>query len=532
MFIDFNPHFTDAATHPFAGQKETKMNATIKSRGFLQFGRSRAEETPAQNELPVKAMLETLPLAVLVANKDFDIIYANQASRDALRRLQNVLPINADSIVGRNIDVFHKNPAHQRLLMSDRRNLPHKARISIGNEWLDLHVSALDREIGGAAGYLLSWSIVTDLVRQEAETKRLLTMLDMMPINVMLADKDTFEITYANKTSIATLRKIEQHLPCRADELVGKSIDIFHKNPSHQRRLLGDYQRNLPHRAVINVGSDKLELNVSALTDSQGGYLGPLVCWSVVTDSVELATKMEEVVSTVSAAATEMRASAEAMRATADSGREKASTVAAASEELSSSISEISRQISRTQQITNEALSEGERSMKIVNGLADAASKIGQVVNLINDIADQTNLLALNATIEAARAGEAGKGFAVVAAEVKALANQTAKATGDISKQVEGIQAATNAVVSANEAINQTLGQMNEIASTVAAAVEEQSAATQNVTSNIGEVSSGAAETGRIAGDVNAASGELAARSEDLRVHVGAFLQKLGVRRG
>ncbi len=502
------------------------MASQHNQRGFLRlWNRNRGRKA-----LPAQRMLDDAPVAIMLCDLDLNITYLNAASREALRKIEKVLPVRADSMLGQSIDIFHKNPSHQRRMLADPRNLPHKARITVGGEWLDLHVSAITDEQGAYLGPMLSWSIITDAVHQETETKKLMNMLDLMPINVMLADKD-LNITYINKTSRDTLRPLEQFLPCKADEVLGKSIDIFHKKPAHQRGMLADHQRTLPHRAVIELGKDKLELNISTLNDPDGTYVGPLVTWTVVTDSVGMATTMGEIVSTVSAASTELKASAEAMRTTADRGSDKSANVASAAEELSASIGEISRQISRAQEITRDALSETGKSLTIVNGLSEAAGKIGQVVKLITDIAEQTNLLALNATIEAARAGEAGKGFAVVASEVKALATQTAKATGDISQQVIGIQQATNAVVQANQAINKTVSEMNEVSATVAAAVEEQAAATKNVAANINEVATASGETGRIADDVNSASTELAQRSNELNAQLMKFLARFSSKR-
>jgi methyl-accepting chemotaxis protein len=255
------------------------------------------------------------------------------------------------------------------------------------------------------------------------------------------------------------------------------------------------------------------------------------------------ATEMQATAQSMSATAEETSRQATAVAAAADQASANVQTVATASEEMSSSISEISRQVEQSTQIARKAVDEAHGTGETMHELAEAAQKIGVVVQLIQDIASQTNLLALNATIEAARAGEAGKGFAVVASEVKSLANQTGKATEEIAAQINAIQSAAQRAVGAIEGIDGTIGQISEISTSIASAMEEQGAATREiarntqeaakgtheVSQNIGGVNQAASETGAAAQQVSDSSSELGKQAETLRTDVETFLEKIRV---
>ena len=273
-------------------------------------------------------------------------------------------------------------------------------------------------------------------------------------------------------------------------------------------------------------------------------------------DMIRLADTFEgavgEIVETVSSASTELEASAATLTSTAARAQELTTMVAAASEEAStnvqsvasateemaSSVNEISRQVQESARMAGEAVDQARKTNDRVSELSKAAARIGDVVELINTIAGQTNLLALNATIEAARAGEAGRGFAVVASEVKALAEQTAKATGEIGQQISGIQAATQESVGAIKEISGTIERLSEISSTIAAAVEEQGAATQEISRNvqqaaqgtqqvsthITDVQRGASETGSASSQVLSSAQSLSSESNRLKLEVDKFL--------
>ena len=276
-------------------------------------------------------------------------------------------------------------------------------------------------------------------------------------------------------------------------------------------------------------------------------------------DMIKLADGFEgavgEIIETVTAASGGLAHSAGTLNKTADQAQKIAATVAAASDaassnvrsvasatgEMASSVNEISRQVQDSARISSDAVAQARKTNDRVGALSKAAARIGDVVELINTIAGQTNLLALNATIEAARAGDAGRGFAVVASEVKALAEQTAKATGEIGQQIAGIQAATQESVDAILEISGTIEKLSDISSTIAAAVEQQGAATQeisrnveraaegtrHVSSNIVEVQRGASETGTASSQILSAAQLLSRDSDRLKQEVGKFLDSV-----
>jgi methyl-accepting chemotaxis protein len=327
---------------------------------------------------------------------------------------------------------------------------------------------------------------------------------------------------------------LEADIPAqgRADELgeMAGAVQVFKENAVRVKKMEAEQidaekRAEKEKRATMNKMADDFEASV-------GGIVKTVAAAS---------TQLQSTAQSLSATAEETSQQSTTVAAAAEQASANVQTVAAATEELSSSVSEIGRQVAQSSQIASRAVTDAMHTNKQIQGLAEAASKIGEVVSLITDIAEQTNLLALNATIEAARAGDAGKGFAVVASEVKNLANQTGKATEEISGQIGGIQVATRDAVVAIEGIGKTIGEIDEIATTIASAVEEQGAATQeiarnveqaatgtqDVTANIGGVNLAASETGTASAQVLEAARELSGESDMLRGEVDKFIAQV-----
>ncbi|WP_299620728.1 methyl-accepting chemotaxis protein [Pelagibius sp.] len=333
------------------------------------------------------------------------------------------------------------------------------------------------------------------------------------------------ELAQGNKT-------IDVPFQGQKDEIgaMAGAVQVFKENALEVDRMAAEQAEREKkaeeekQRAMMQLAND-FEASVKAVVDS------------VSSASNEIKSSAQN----LTAAAEDATSKSTAVAAAAEQATSSVQTVAASSEEMASSISEIARQVTESTRSTGEAKNEVESTDSVVRELAAAAQKIGEVVTLISDIAEQTNLLALNATIEAARAGEAGKGFAVVASEVKSLAQQTAKATEEISEQIDGVQSTTDSAVTAIGRIKETIVKVDEIAGSISAAIEEQTAAvseisnntqqaasgTQEVSTNISDVRKGAEETGSAARQALEAATGLAQQSVELNKKVEEFLGRV-----
>jgi methyl-accepting chemotaxis protein len=367
------------------------------------------------------------------------------------------------------------------------------------------------REIGAIGGGLLLILVASVLTIARGISR---------PVNILTVETTALAEGDLSRTISATERKDEVGAMARA-------LRVFQTNLLDAKRREEESQKEIEaaRKRTLNELADSLENEVVGIIESVGHSAETMK--STANTMAEAAEKTSEQTTIVASAATQ--------------ASQNVQNVAAAAEELYNSIAEISRQVSQSSDVARQATLRVEETHGKVSALNAAATQISEVVTLITDIADRTNLLALNATIEAARAGDAGKGFAVVAGEVKSLANQTAKATGEISEHIRKVQTETQAAVTAIDSITQIIQTLDSVSSTIASSVEEQGAATQEIARNVQEASNGtdevtrsigtvstvAQETGASARDVLIASEEVSRQADQLRGVVNAFLGKV-----
>jgi methyl-accepting chemotaxis protein len=451
--------------------------------------------------------------------------------------------------------------------------------------------------------------------KSDAEMVKVAALVENNPGSIMYADAD-LNLQYLNPAAKQLFIKLDEYFPARAEDLIGNSLAFLGKDSAAFRSIATD-ENKLPYRELVEMGPEALDMQVAAIVDHNGKFLGPMITLELVTEKIahekqandmaeadrkkgeELQTKVDSILEVVSAAAQgdltksitvkgedaigmmgegldaffedlrknmgnisgtaqsladasgnlssvsqqmagnaeETTAQANVVSAASEEISRNVQTVATGSEEMNASIREISHNAQEAAKVAASAVTVAEKTNETVGKLGTSSAEIGEVVKVINSIAEQTNLLALNATIEAARAGEAGKGFAVVANEVKELANQTGKATEEISGKIQAIQSDTQGAVDAIAEISQVINQINDISNTIASAVEEQTATTAEIGRNVGEAAKGSSEINQnISGVAQAAENtsqgvsqaqdsaqQLSQMAEDLKRLVGQF---------
>jgi methyl-accepting chemotaxis protein len=296
--------------------------------------------------------------------------------------------------------------------------------------------------------------------------------LDALPCNVMFCDRDLI-LRYMNRASRKTFLTLQQYLPLPVDQLIGKSLDVIHRNPARIDKILGAKEHNgrhqLPHKATIELGPVKLDQEIEPMLNDRGEYIGAVLSWNVST---------QQAIET-------LRKAQEAQRADIEHLNGNLQRVATATHELESSIAEIAKNATDLAQEAEKSRVASDESKNAILSLQTSSSGVAKVAELIASIATQTSVLALNANIEAARAGAHGKGFAVVASEVRKLAEQTAAATSEIQAKVTAIGADTATAITAINSISSQTEDLSGLSHQMAAAAEEQRLATQEMAHNL-----------------------------------------------
>ncbi|QDG78899.1 methyl-accepting chemotaxis protein [Labrenzia sp. PHM005] len=560
----------------------------------------------ARENMRIRVALDNCTTNVMVADNDYDIVYMNESlnemMQDAEADLREALPqFDAKKLVGANIDQFHKNPAHQRGMLETLTS-PYETSLTIGNRIFDLIATPVMDDQGNRLGTVVEWTDKTKEVALERESKtafqdnmRIRVALDNCSTNVMVADND-FNIVYLNDSVTSMMRNAEADLRKElsqfdVNKLVGSNIDVFHKNPAHQRGMLE--RLSSTYETSINVAGRIFDLIANPVLDAEGNRLGTVVEWKDVTQeraveneintvvnavvggnfeervpldgksgfmlslaeamnrlcdttgsalddvSVNLgalaegdlnsritktysgsfedlknklndtASRLGEIVTDVVVGANEVtNASAEITTGTNDLSQrteQQASNLeetAASMEEIASTIKQNADNAQQANQLAINArgvASDGGevvgKAVTAMSAIEDSSQKISDIIGVIDEIAFQTNLLALNAAVEAARAGDAGKGFAVVASEVRSLAQRSSEAAKDIKQLIiesgsqvkDGVDLVNNAGTSLTEIVD-SVKRVTDIVSEIAAASTEQATGVEEINKAISQM--------------------------------------------
>ncbi len=447
------------------------------------------------------AMLESSPINMIFADRELVIRYMNPASFRQLKALQHIIPMKVEDILGASIDRLHKNPAHQRAILANLHSGSHQKVIQLGPEKLDLHVHPIADGRGQPAGFMVTWSVVTEKLNWQNQ------------VNAMNKSQAVIEFDLDGTVRTANACFL-QVMGYSLEEIVNQNHSLFvdpaDRMSATNKDLWSKLSRGEDYSAVLRrVGKGGREVWIQAtynpILDLNGKVVKVIKCATDVTAQVKAREEMAKILDTVNDSAATVSASADQLSAVtvqmssnAEETSVQANVVSAAAEqvsrnvqtvatavgEMNSGIREIAKNATDSARVAQQAVSVAEQANATVETLGERSREIGKVIKVITSIAEQTNLLALNA----------GRGFAVVANEVKELAKETARATEDISRQIEAIQSGTGGAVSSIQQIGQVISQINEFSNVIASAVEEQSVIATQIATNVSEAARGTSE--------------------------------------
>ena len=455
----------------------------------------REKQKSDQEMAKIGALVENNPIIMMYADPDLKIQYVNPAGTQFFQSMKNELNLKDGTAVGKSIEVFYSDPDKVRKVVTDPANLPYSDQFDVGAEKVSFQATAIYDKAQNYLGPMVTWDVITEKIEAEEKAKTMLERDQRQALELQEKVDSMLGVVDA-----AAKGDLTQEITVKGEDAIGRmgeGLAVFLKDL---------------RQSVSNIAGTAQTLGSSA-------------------------EELTSISQTMAGNAEETSAQANVVSSASEEISRNVQTAATGAEEMGASIKEIAQNSTEAAKVAQSAVTMAEKTNATITKLGDSSAEIGQVIKVITSIAEQTNLLALNATIEAARAGEAGKGFAVVANEVKELANQTAKATEDISQKIEAIQEDTKSSVDAIGEITMIINQINDISNTIASAVEEQTATTAEIGHNVGKTAKGSSEisqnisgvaqaaqdTSSGVGQTQEAANELSRMASDLQKLVGKF---------